>query len=149
MKKQSLRIFLMFGLLAILASLSAHAQSSREMTANIGFSFTIADKTFPAGEYSVTRLNPASDKAALMIKSADGRLSKIALTVPVQAGTTQESARLIFNRYGEQYFLSQVWTPADNTGLELSRSRAERSLARNIGRVAPERPTIALNSRRK
>jgi hypothetical protein len=97
----------------------------------------------------VTRLNPASDKTALMIKSADGRLSKIVLTVPVQAGGTQESARLIFNRYGEQYFLSQVWTPADNTGLELSRSRAERSLARNIGHVAPERTTIALNSRRK
>jgi hypothetical protein len=149
MKKQSLRIFLMFGLLAILAVSSVHAQSGREMTANIGFSFTIADKTFPAGEYKVTRLNPASDKAALQIKSADGRLSKIVLTVPVQAGRTQESARLIFNRYGEQYFLVQVWTPADNTGLELSMSRAERSLARNIGQHAPEQTTIALNSRRK
>jgi hypothetical protein len=149
MKKQSLRIFLMFGLLAILAVSSIHAQSSREMTANIGFSFTIGDKTFPAGEYSVTRLNPANDKAALVIKSADGRTSKIVLTVPVQASRTQESARLIFNRYGEQYFLSQVWTPADNTGLELSRSRAERSLARNAVHVAPERTTIALNSRRK
>jgi hypothetical protein len=149
MKKQSLRIFLMFGLLAILAISSAHAQSVSEMTANIRFSFTIADKTFPAGEYSVTRLNPASDKAALMIKSADGRMSKIVLTVPIQAGRAQESAKLIFNRYGEQYFLAQVWTPADNTGLELSRSRAERSLARNAGQHEPERTTVALNSRRK
>jgi hypothetical protein len=149
MKKQSLRIFLMFGLLAILAVSSAHAQSSREMTANIRFSFTVGDKTFPAGEYRVTRLNPASDKAALMIKSADGRMSKIVLTVPVQAGRAEESARLIFNRYGEQYFLAQVWTPADNTGLELSRSRDERSLARNSRQGVPERATVALNSRRK
>lgn len=149
MKKQALRIFLMFSLLAIPAVSSIHAQSSREMTANIGFSFTIADKTFPAGKYSVTRLNPANDKAALQIKSADGRISKIVLTVPVQAGKAQESARLIFNRYGEQYFLYEVWTPADNTGLELSRPRAERSLARNAADAAPERTVIALNSRRK
>jgi hypothetical protein len=149
MKKQSLRIFLMFGLLAILAISSAHAQTAREMTAKIGFSFTIGDKTFPSGEYRVTRLNPASDKAALMIKSADSRMSRIVLTVPVQSGRTQESAKLVFNRYGEQYFLAQVWTPADNMGLELSRSRAERSLARNIGQPEPKRTTVALNLSRK
>lgn len=149
MKKQSLRIFLMFGLLAILAPLSAHAQSNNAQTANIPFSFNVGEKTFPAGEYSVTRLNPQSDKAALAIKSTDGRLSKVVLTNPVQAAKAQEAAKLIFSRYGDQYFLSQVWTPADNTGLELPRSRAERTLARNKGQDAPERTVVALNSHRR
>ena len=150
MKRQNLRIFLMFGLFAILAVQSVHAQSSNEQTANIPFSFTVADKTFPAGEYRVQRLNPASDKAALAIKSADGRMSKIVLTMPVQSARTQENAKLVFNHYGDQYFLAQVWTPADNTGLELPQSRSERSLARNNGQQrAPERTAIALNIRRK
>lgn len=149
MKKQSLRIFLIFGLLAILAPLSAHAQSSKELTANIPFSFNVADKTFPAGEYSVTRLNPQSDKAALAIKSVDGRMSKVVLTNTVWADKAQATAKLIFNRYGDQYFLSQIWTIADNTGLELPKSRNERTLARNAGERAPERTTIALNASRK
>jgi hypothetical protein len=149
MKKQSLRIFLMIGFLAIVAVLPAHAQSASEQTADVPFSFTVGSKTFPAGTYSVKRLNPQSDRTALAIKSADGRASKIVLTVPVQSAATQESAKLIFNRYGDQYFLSQVWTTADNTGLELPRSRAERALERSGIEDAPERLTVALNPRRR
>ena len=148
MKKQNLRNILMFSLFAILAVANLHAQSSREQTANIPFSFTVADKTFPAGEYRVERLNPSSDKAAIAIKSADGHMSKIVLTMPVQSNVTRETARLVFNHYGDQYFLAQVWTPADNTGLAVPESKTERTLARNSGQREPERATIALNARR-
>lgn len=151
MKKQSLRMVVILSFLMILSVSSAHAQSSREMTAKIPFSFIVVNKTFPAGEYSMTRLNPASDKAVLAIKSLDGRMSKVVLTMPVQASATSESGKLIFTRYEDQYFLSQIWTPADNTGLELPKSRSERSLlARNLaGERAPERTTIALTARRR
>ncbi|HEX8096972.1 MAG TPA: hypothetical protein VF507_03005 [Pyrinomonadaceae bacterium] len=149
MRKQSLKIFLTFGLLAILAPLSAQAQSGNEQMAHIPFPFAVAGKTFPAGEYSVRRLNPSSDKAALAIRSADSRVSAVILTTPVQAGRTQESARLVFNRYGNLYYLAQVWAPADNTGLELPKSRSERALARNSREPAPERTAIALSTRRR
>lgn len=150
MRKQSLRIFLMLGLFAILAVSSAQAQSGKEMKASIPFSFTVADKTFPAGEYSIERLNPASDKAAIVVKSADGRMSRIVLTENIRAAEAPERAGLVFNRYDDQYYLAQVWTAADNNGLELPKSRSERALARNrAGERAPERTTIALSARRK
>jgi hypothetical protein len=155
MKKQSLRMVVILSFLVILSVSSAHAQSSREMTAKIPFSFIVANKTFPAGEYRVTRLNPQSDKAALAIKSLDGRLNKIVMAMPVQASAPNESAKLVFTRYEDQYedqyFLSQIWTPANNTGLELPVSRSERKLlARNLaGERAPERTTIALTARRR
>lgn len=149
MTKQNLRNILMFSLFAILAVASVHAQTRMEMRANIPFSFNVGDKTFPAGEYNVTRLNPSSDKAVIAIKSEDGRLSKIVLTMPVLSNVTRETAKLVFNHYGDQYFLAQVWTPADNTGLAVSESKTERSLARNNGQQRePERATIALNTRR-
>lgn len=149
MTKKNLRNIVMFSLFAIFAVANLHAQSSREQTASIPFSFTVADKTFPAGEYRVERLNPASDKAAIAIKSADGHMSKIVLTMPVQANETRATARLVFNHYGDQYFLAQVWTPADNTGLAVPESKTERTLARNSGQERePERATIALNARR-
>lgn len=153
MKKQSLRIVVILSFLMILVVSSAQAQSGREMTAKIPFSFSVGNKSFPAGEYRVTRLNTASDKAALAIKSADGRMSKIVLTMPVRASEPRESAQLVFTRYEDQYFLSQIWTPADQTGLELPVSRSEAALlARNTnaGEHAPaERTTVALNVRRR
>lgn len=145
MKKQSLRIFLMCSALVILAATATHAQTSNEQTANIPFAFTVAGKAFPAGEYRITRLNPQSDKAALAIKSSDGSISKVVLTTPVQSSATHERAKLVFSQYGEQYFLSQVWTPADNTGLALPQSRVERTLAKNLANEKPARLTIALN----
>jgi hypothetical protein len=149
MKKQSLRIFLMFGFLAILAVSSAHAQSGKELTANIPFSFSVEGKTFPAGEYRVERLNPRADPAALAIKSADGRMKRVVLTAPVQADEMQEMAKLVFTRYGDQYFLAQVWTGVDKAGLELPKSRSERTLARNAGENRAVRVAVALNTRRR
>lgn len=149
MKKQSLRIILIFGALAILAVSPIHAQSSDSQAADIPFEFFVGGKTFPAGHYNVTRLNPQSDKAALLIKSKDGRMSKIVLTTPIEASRAQENARLVFSRYENEYFLSEVWTPANSTGFGLSKSRSERSLARHAGDKTAERVAIALNTRQR
>ena len=150
MKKQSLRILLMFGVLAVTAVLPTQAQSGSEQTASIPFSFNVGDKTFPAGEYSVKRLNPQSDQAALVISSIDGRRRrKVVLAMPVGVDRAQERAKLVFNRYGEQYFLAQVWTQADSTGLALPKSRSERDWARRAEERAPERKAIALDARRR
>jgi hypothetical protein len=148
-KKQSFRILLMLGLLSIIAVSSAHAQSNNVQQANIPFSFTIAGQIFPAGEYRVMRLNPQSDQAALAIKSIDGRMSRIVLTMPIQSGKPNGTAVLVFKHYGNRYFLSQVWMTADNTGLELPKSRSELTLARNLREPAPKQTAIALNPRRR
>ena len=150
MKKQTLRISLMLGLLAILAVSSAHAQSSYERTTNIPFSFTVGDKTFPAGEYRVMRLNPQSSQAALAIKSIDGQMSKTTLTaMDLQRTGMTGKAKLVFNRYGDQYFLSEVWLRANDGGHALPMSRSEREIANHSGDEKPQRQTIALNSRRQ
>ncbi|MBA2734587.1 MAG: hypothetical protein H0U54_17130 [Acidobacteria bacterium] len=149
MKKQNFKTLLMLGLLSILAVSSASAQSNHEQQANIPFSFAIAGQIFPAGAYRITRLNPQSDQAALSIKSVDGRMSRIVLTMPVQSGKPNETAMLVFKHYGNQYFLSQVWMTADTTGLELPKSRSELTLARNIREPAPKQTAIALNPRRR
>jgi hypothetical protein len=150
MKKQSLRIFLMFGVLAILSSsAAAQAQTSDRQTARIPFAFSAGNETLPAGLYSVTRVNPQSDKTALLITSEDGRTSKFVLTTPVQGASAEGKARLVFNHYDERYCLSEVWTPASATGLELPKSRSERSLARNAREKRAERVAIALNTHRQ
>jgi len=51
--------------------------------------------------------------------------------MPVRASATQDEAKLVFHKYGDQYFLSQIWTTGDATGRELLMPRLERQLAKN------------------
>ena len=106
---------------------SAHAQSLAErIKVNIPFDFQVVDKKLPAGEYLVQRLPQSSSDTVLMVSNvADGQTA-IRLTSATQTTTPKEKGTLIFHRYGDQYFLFQVWPPAGETGRVLPRSRSER-----------------------
>jgi hypothetical protein len=41
----------------------------------------------------------------------------------------QKTGKLVFHRYGNEYFLSEVWTPGDEWGHRLSKTRREREIA--------------------
>lgn len=146
MKSKALKIYALLAFVIALAAGSAQAQSNIPQRAHIPFAFIVGQRTLPAGEYTIKRVNPASDKAVLLMTSADGRESVMVQTLAVESGNTEQTARLVFNRYEEQHFLSQVWMAADSTGLGVRTSGRERELARN--RNAMERETVALVSHR-
>ena len=139
MKKQALKTFTMFGLLLMLTAISVSAQSERSKTTTIPFDFIVGQKILPAGEYTV-RPNRKDSANVWLLQSRDGHASTLFTTMPVQASKTQEEAKLVFHKYGEQYFLSQIWTLGDATGRELMTRRLEREVAKN----AAERQTIVL-----
>ena len=139
MKKQTLKNFTMLGLVLMLTTVSVCAQSERSKVTNIPFSFIVGQKTLPAGEYTVEP-NRKDSHNVWLVQSRDGRTSALFATMPVRASETQEQAKLIFHKYGAQYFLSEIWTPGGNSGRELRMPRLERELAKN----AIERQTIVL-----
>ena len=139
MKIQAFRTLTMLGLVLILTAVSVCAQSERSGVLNIPFDFIVQGKTLPAGKYTIEPNRRDYDKVWL-VRSKDGRTSVLFTTMRVQSRETQESAKLIFNRYGDQYFLSQIWTPGSHSGRELLMPRLERELAKN----AIERQTIVL-----
>jgi hypothetical protein len=139
MKKQALKNVPMLSLLLILTSVSVAAQSERSKPTKIPFSFIVGGKTLPAGEYTVGP-NRRDYHNVWLVQRRDGHTSALFTTMPVRASETQEKAKLIFHKYGDQYFLSQIWTPGGNSGRELLMPRLERELAKN----AIERQTIVL-----
>ena len=139
MKKQALKNFTMFSLLLILTAVSVAAQSERSKITNIPFSFIVGEKTFPAGDYTVEPNRRDYDKVWL-VQSRDGHASVLFATMPVRASETQEKTKFVFHKYGDQYFLSQIWTPGGNSGRELLMPRLERALAKN----ATELQTVVL-----
>ncbi len=121
----------------MMTAVTVAAQSERSKI-TIPFSFIVGEKTLPAGEYTVEPNRRDSDQFWLF-QSKDGRTSSLFATMPVRANQTQEGSKLVFHRYGEQYFLSQIWTAGANSGRELLMPRLERELAKN---AKIERQTI-------
>jgi hypothetical protein len=84
---------------------------------DIPFAFSVGDKTLPAGEYIVRCVNTASDLKILQLHNQTGSVSVLVQTNSV-IGKTQESAKLVFNRYGDRYFFAQSWLVGDRSGMQ-------------------------------
>jgi len=112
-------------IVALLAAVAAHAQSSLPLRANIPFNFVAGNVTFNAGHYTVFQ-----EKAGLIaVRSADRKANAYLLTGAVQSAGVQRASRMVFHRYGSTYILAEIWTSGDNRGRLAVVTRRERELA--------------------
>jgi hypothetical protein len=123
------------GLLAVMmiaaASMSAQAQSlSYKLAANIPFDFSVSGTKLPAGKYLIGRAIQSNGDAIVQIRSIEGHASITRLTIPRNILNPTRQGSLVFHRYGEEYFLSEIWPAGGLTGRVLPKSRAERELQR-------------------
>jgi hypothetical protein len=58
-----------------------------------------------------------------------------------EAAKAPDQGKLVFNRYGDRYFLSEIWTAGDTSGRTLLVSKVERELALTSH---PQRVMLAL-----
>jgi hypothetical protein len=111
-------------LAALLAASTVVGQSNQGGTiADIPFPFTVANHTLPPGRYTLTRL---SEKALKIVNSQNQ--GAFALNNRVE-GRAPESSKMVFHRYGNTYFLSEIWVAGSRTGDRVVRSRPEKELA--------------------
>jgi hypothetical protein len=133
MKKQAFGTFAILTLLLTVSAISVSAQSQRSKITNIPFDFVVGGQTLPAGEYTVEP-NRKDSLNVWLIQSRDGHVQALFATNSVRSSETQEQTKFVFNKYGDQYFLSQIWTIGGNNGRELPKPRLERALAKNSTR---------------
>ena len=126
MKKRAFVTATLF-VLSILAAAQV-AQAKEPMSVNIPFQFVAGDVTLPAGEYRVEKLD--GNSAVLLIHCSDPNTSVMVMTHAAQAKKLQTQSILVFNRYDNRYFLSQVWTAGSIRGRQLPKSPREKELAR-------------------
>lgn len=131
-------LMLVVGLALATAVVSVNAQSANKVVADIPFEFSVGYKTMPAGEYQVRSITSASD--ALMIQSADSRVTALRQSEATSRKKDNHS-RLVFHRYGERYFLAEVWNGADLTGRQLLKSGEERSIESELARITSQGET--------
>ncbi len=122
----------MFSLCAAVAS--ANAQLSTPIRAKIPFDFTVGDKKLPAGEYTFSRLS-FLNTTTMLISSVDSSTHLFQSTFGAQVLTPKNESTLVFHKYGDQYFLEQIWTGGEQEGTQLPESRGERSTRQQLGQI--------------
>lgn len=124
MKRQVLSLAAV--LATLLVSGSAYAQTMR-IKANVPFDFVISGRTMPAGAYSIEAYS--NDGKTLLLRSDAGKAKGMINTISAESLKASDRTKLVFHRYDNRYFLSQVWVAGNNRGKELPRSSRETEVA--------------------
>lgn len=142
--KRHLLILVAIIILAGAFTVSAQAQSAgaSKVVANIPFAFNVGNTNLPAGKYTITVLNPTSDRKVLQIRSTNGRSTAITQTTSVTANVSDDT-KLVFTRYGNSYFFAQAQMAGETTGLAALKSKAERE-HKNAGAIAGTKSVVVI-----
>jgi hypothetical protein len=134
-------------LLSLLVAVGVHAQDpGSAIRVSIPFDFTVENKTLPAGEYEIRRIN--DEPIDLLIQNVNHRRDEVMFQAdPRDARRIPNHSLLIFHRYADSYFLSEVMTAGEQTGEELRLTRSERTLRSEMAKnnIEPETVTVAMN----
>jgi hypothetical protein len=123
------------GIVALILTAAPALAQTHAISATIPFDFVVAKQNLPAGEYHVVTNGPFMQLVRWDVAGAPGLIT---MYVNGSPGSDQ-SARLIFNRYGDRYFLSRVWMGTTSIYYQLYSAPAEIGLARN---TKPEETVI-------
>jgi hypothetical protein len=145
MRKEALRAVTMLVSIVALAFVTAVASNAQsrggKLTADISFDFVVGNKTLAAGEYVVGKATTNSTDAVL-VRSSDGSgHNAIRMTNAISANAPKKRTTLTFLRYGNTYYLSQVWIAGSAEGRELHKSKAERMAERELAKNSSEGST--------
>ena len=111
------------GLLALLATASAFGQPS--IPFDIPFEFSTGATVMPAGHYTITQ---AAQSGLKHLECYDCKVNVLLLTRRIGSSPMGREPKLVFNKYGDTYFLSAVWSP-DGEGSALPESKIEHETA--------------------
>ncbi|HXN45591.1 MAG TPA: hypothetical protein VN893_03060 [Bryobacteraceae bacterium] len=115
MKKLTNTILALSAVAALGGTTGLYAQSSA--VAKVPFGFTVNTVSLPPGDYELRAL--ASESPVIRIVNLNTRRSVMVLA-PASGSTYKgqptDSGKVIFHRYGDRYFFSEVWSPGGLRG---------------------------------
>ena len=120
--KLFLSLCLIIGLSAAMST-NAQIDSDIAIEVNVPHSFIVRDTTLPAGRYVVKVANDFNDLNLLEIRSVDRHMVVLFDTESVQLNGPAQKTELLFDKIGDNYFLSRVFLAGDDSGSQLPKSR--------------------------
>ena len=123
--KSTLAITLLVAAGYLFPATAVHAQNIH-LQASIPFAFSSGNTNMPAGVYQVSRVGQTS-----FISIADHQDHQCMLLVRAEPDTAKTGNKLLFRKYGNQYFLGAIHSQLGGAlNVELPVTKAEKSARR-------------------
>ena len=132
MKTNYGRLLMTIGFSAVLGSSLMLAQPKPTGKADIPFAFHVRDTALPAGSYTVQEISTAG---MVQIRNNDTGESILTLAPPNRSGHSEDS-KLVFHRYGDRYFLSELWLAGASAIDCVSLGKLEREVSKTPAAMA-------------
>lgn len=124
--KKLIQICSVLSLVFVFSIIGAQAQTVKQYQAQIPFDFNIGQKSYPAGDYVIKVSKFSADGVALSLEDKENhRLQTILL--PKNGNVSANEPKLLFTRYENQRFLSQMLM--EEMGVSLIKSDTEKRIA--------------------
>lgn len=134
----------LFAALAFTLSLSAttaHAQVIGGLEVHIPFQFYAGDAKLPPGKYTIHPVD-GTDLTVMEISSADGSASALFDVRDAEANSTPAKSELIFNKYGNRYFLAKLFDEGNPNGSTVGESRYEKKVSQATAEAQAHVPAL-------
>jgi hypothetical protein len=109
----------------------AHAQIVGDLEVNVPFQFHAGNAKLPPGKYVIHKLDD-SNLTVMEISSADGSPSALFEVQAAEANSAPAKSELIFNKYGDRYFLAKLFDEGNPSGSQLPESRYEKTVSQAV-----------------
>jgi hypothetical protein len=136
MKRQAFSLISLLSLLLVAGSAIAQTIDVR---ANVPFNFAVGSKTLPAGTYDVRTIGHNVNSSILLLQARDGNSIMAMGSNPAENPRPADRTKLVFNKYGNQYFLAEIWVNGATRGHKLPKTSREKELARDVAQDRTQR----------
>jgi hypothetical protein len=106
----------------------AHAQIIGQLEVTVPFQFYAGNAKLPAGKYILHMLEN-SDLQIMEISTPDGSTSALFEVEDAESNTVPPKNELIFNKYGNRYFLARIFDEGNPDGSKVPESQYEKRVS--------------------
>jgi hypothetical protein len=115
--------------LPLLLSAAAQAETT-QLKVMVPFEFIAGNVQLPAGEYEVTSAGSWGGPT-LLVRNVNSNGGSFVVSFSCSSKKPAADAKLVFHRYGQQYFLAEVWNRNSSLGNQIRVNSRQTQLARN------------------
>jgi hypothetical protein len=120
------KLLMTVGALVLAAAAPGFAGEGTTVRADVPFAFYAGEHLLPPGNYLFVVDEPG-EPGLLTIQERNGKEHEMLLTVTEhRAIQAANGTRLVFDRYGKDNFLSQIWVAGFDEGRAVPKSEVER-----------------------
>jgi hypothetical protein len=127
--------------LGTLASTEVASAQTPLAEVTIPFAFQTPDQVLPAGTYRIDR-----ESTHLILLRGPAKAAGFVQMHDAIKTNAPNHGYLVFDRYGDKYFLRQIWQAGSTDGYECSKSRAEKETLQANNKKTSESFELAFNA---